>query len=237
MRPLVLCIACTLATAATAVAQTPSLGGPMKHIMVGFDDTALHVHVDDAVATPILRDPGVAYAEPAGVLVGSMHNAQYGWMIEGAWQLPPDTLIYIQQLTSSAGLSVYSGRTLASMPNYSPIFGTLSSGPTVQWSGTMLHNWYATHTPGAHSARYRVYLGDAVGDPVVAFQPADVTLEFIALPACIGDADQNGQVLVNDIFTYLNAWFASSPTADIDGEIGLTILDVFAFLNAWFAGC
>lgn len=53
---------------------------------------------------------------------------------------------------------------------------------------------------------------------------------------CKANFDGVGGVNVQDIFQYLNAWFASSPSADLDGD-GVNVQDIFAFLNAWFAGC
>jgi hypothetical protein len=41
---------------------------------------------------------------------------------------------------------------------------------------------------------------------------------------------------VQDIFDFLNAWFAGSPAGDFNGG-GLTVQDIFDFLNGWFAGC
>ncbi|MBY0311102.1 MAG: hypothetical protein K2W85_03440 [Phycisphaerales bacterium] len=58
-----------------------------------------------------------------------------------------------------------------------------------------------------------------------------------AAPACPADFDGMGGVTVQDIFGFLNAWFASDPRADFDGTGGVTVQDIFAFLNAWFAGC
>jgi YVTN family beta-propeller protein len=50
-------------------------------------------------------------------------------------------------------------------------------------------------------------------------------------------ADFNGGGLaVQDIFDFLNAWFAGLPSADFNGG-GLAVQDIFDFLNAWFAGC
>ncbi|MBY0312244.1 MAG: hypothetical protein K2W85_09250 [Phycisphaerales bacterium] len=54
---------------------------------------------------------------------------------------------------------------------------------------------------------------------------------------CGPDFDASGTLTVNDIFAFLNAWFAGQSSADVDGTSGLTVNDVFAFLNAWFAGC
>ncbi len=42
---------------------------------------------------------------------------------------------------------------------------------------------------------------------------------------------------VQDIFDFLNAWFAGAPAADFNHVGGLSVQDIFDFLNAWFAGC
>jgi hypothetical protein len=41
---------------------------------------------------------------------------------------------------------------------------------------------------------------------------------------------------VQDIFDFLNAWFAGDPSADIDGG-GLAVSDIFTFITLWFSGC
>lgn len=51
------------------------------------------------------------------------------------------------------------------------------------------------------------------------------------------DFDRNGSVDVQDVFAFLNAWFAGSNAANFDGRNGIDIQDIFSFLNAWFAGC
>lgn len=58
-----------------------------------------------------------------------------------------------------------------------------------------------------------------------------------ASQTCAVDVSLDGFVTVNDIFQFLNIWFASAPGADFDGVGGITTGDVFAFLNAWFQGC
>lgn len=61
-----------------------------------------------------------------------------------------------------------------------------------------------------------------------------------ATGCCFADFDSAAGVTINDIFAYLNAWFAGSPYAKWEGD-GVSpsgsIQDVFTFLNAWFAGC
>ncbi len=53
---------------------------------------------------------------------------------------------------------------------------------------------------------------------------------------CPADFDGNGAVTVQDIFTFLAAWFAFDPRADSDGNGLIGTPDIFAFLAAWFAG-
>ncbi len=72
------------------------------------------------------------------------------------------------------------------------------------------------------------------------------TLTLSQIP-CAPDIDGVPGVAIDDIFAYLNAWFAGctgqggSPcngvNADFDGVGGVAIDDIFAYLNAWFAGC
>jgi hypothetical protein len=55
--------------------------------------------------------------------------------------------------------------------------------------------------------------------------------------ACPPDYDQSGGLSVQDIFAFLNGWFANSIAADFDHSGDLAVLDIFAFLNGWFTGC
>lgn len=62
-------------------------------------------------------------------------------------------------------------------------------------------------------------------------------VEVVPTPTCRADFDNNGSLGVQDIFEFLNAWFAGLPSADFDGMNGPDVQDIFGFLNAWFAGC
>jgi hypothetical protein len=52
-------------------------------------------------------------------------------------------------------------------------------------------------------------------------------------------ADFNGVdgLTVQDIFDFLNAWFAGDSATDVNNADGVTVQDIFDFLNIWFAGC
>lgn len=55
-------------------------------------------------------------------------------------------------------------------------------------------------------------------------------------PSCPADFSHDGQIMVNDLFAYLDAWFAVESSADIDGMVGVGVSDLFYFLDLWFAG-
>jgi hypothetical protein len=56
---------------------------------------------------------------------------------------------------------------------------------------------------------------------------------------CYADYNHSGTSTIDDIFIYLNAWFANSPYAKVggNGTATPTIDDIFLFLNHWFGGC
>ena len=56
-------------------------------------------------------------------------------------------------------------------------------------------------------------------------------------PACRADFDGSGALAPDDIFAFLNAWFAGNISADYDQSGSLSVQDIFDFINAWFAGC
>ncbi len=58
-------------------------------------------------------------------------------------------------------------------------------------------------------------------------------------PCCRADFNHVNGLSIQDIFDYLNAWFAGSLTTDTEnnGAGPLTIQSIFNFLNLWFAGC
>jgi hypothetical protein len=72
--------------------------------------------------------------------------------------------------------------------------------------------------------------------PLSAFNFDVIGIVPVPLP-CAAGFDAQGGATVDDIFIYLNAWFAGDLRADADRSGGLSVDDIFVFLNAWFAGC
>lgn len=54
---------------------------------------------------------------------------------------------------------------------------------------------------------------------------------------CPADFNCSGSLSTQDIFDFLNAWFALDPRADVNGSGTLDPQDIFDFVGAWFAGC
>lgn len=54
---------------------------------------------------------------------------------------------------------------------------------------------------------------------------------------CRPDVNSDAELSTQDIFDYLNLFFASNPAADYNGSGGTDLQDVFDFLNGWFTGC
>ena len=54
--------------------------------------------------------------------------------------------------------------------------------------------------------------------------------------SCIGDFNDDGRVTVQDIFAFLQAWFAHNPAAAINGG-PVSVQNIFDFLAAWFRKC
>jgi hypothetical protein len=60
---------------------------------------------------------------------------------------------------------------------------------------------------------------------------------LLRIRACRADFDNSGSISIDDIFIYINAWFANNPRANWDCGTPLNIDDIFIYINAWFAGC
>jgi len=147
------------------------------------------------------------------VLNGKHYNAQLGWMPmnAGSWTLPSGLALWIKTLsvTGPGTLEVYEGGQGATSPvlpmsahTLDPILGV---GQPWKWfdpdvvagntappfpasgSGIMVHNWYATTTPGRYAVDYEVYVGDAVtGQADPGYTPATTRIRLVPEPSTLG---------------------------------------------------
>ena len=109
----------------------------------------------------------------------------------------------------------------------------------------LTYQWQRGNPPapvsGATSAFFPIFsvkLSDAGAySCVVTGSCGSITSLTAQLTICIADFDCSGRVTVQDIFSFLTAWFASNPQADVNGSGVVDVHDIYAFLRAWFQGC
>jgi hypothetical protein len=111
-------------------------------------------------------------------------------------------------------------------------------GDTWQWDGS--GTWTQLAIPGPTPRDFHAMVYDSGRDVIVLFGGADgvsINGETWELVPCPADFNRSGSVGIQDIFDFLNAWFAGDASADFNHVNGLTEQDIFDFLSSWFAGC
>ena len=104
----------------------------------------------------------------------------------------------------------------------------------LRW-GTMYNYWFTAN----------VAPEPALGSVSVALfrpgTPSSITISGLPVPEqqppCRADFDASGTLAVQDIFTFIAAWFADDLRSDWNGVGGITQQDIFDYLAAWFVGC
>ncbi len=231
----VFCLVVSLGLGAGALADSPILGGEMKHIMVWLDGgPGLACEADPSVPTPEFQNYGHSYAGGAAVLNDTWYNAQFGWVIEGFWEIPGGASIWIEQVAADPGLRSFAGASPV-LEEFAPIFGTDGSPPRIAWDGRMLHNWYAVTEPGLCRATYLVYFGGPAGEPLPGYLPGEVTLEWRA--GCASDFNRDWFVNGDDFDSFVAEFAAGAPGADFDGNGFVNGDDFDSFVVAFESGC
>ena len=160
---------------------------PMEHVMVTFDNGAISAHANNDSSSPIqlLRFEGESYSGAAASLDDTYYSDQYGWVPDGFISLGADEFVWIETVSSTAGLNVYEGgmRMMRENHSYDAILGTDGSDNAWMWGGTMTHNWYSAESLGAYEVTYEVFVGDALGNALSAYTSDTVTLFFNAVPS------------------------------------------------------
>ena len=152
--------------------------------------------------------------------------------------------------SESAGFT--STRALAVSADGSVIVGTASDGIATQafiWTaaggirtlrttlmldnGLDLSGWTLTDARGI-SADGRTIVGNGIS-PCGRAQPWIAHLG--TTPPCTADFNGDGHTSTQDIFAFLDAWFAGAGTADINHVNCVDTQDIFDFLALWFVGC
>lgn len=117
-----------------------------------------------------------------------------------------------------------------------PITGTTTNGvATAHWPIRI-----GDRSDG--DVRYAQWLIADAGAPNGEARSAAAQIRFFCgsmgcQTVCTADFDRNGTRNADDIFSFLDAWFSLSASADVNHSDQVTADDIFAFLDAWFAGC
>ncbi|HCT46821.1 MAG: hypothetical protein CMJ35_00750 [Phycisphaerae bacterium] len=195
-------------SAGTAAASTPTLGGPMSHLLVTLFQNQVYLTFESpAMSTVSMQGNEGDFVGDASLLNNMGYNAQFGWLANGFISLPPDSGIFMRTLSSSPHLNVYEEST------FNPIFGTDGSDDVWQWDGTMTHNWYSTETHGSHWARYEVFVGDLFGNPLDGYTSASIDLTFEYGP------DLSGRIGVKN-----SPSIGALPTPGVMSTLGIGIV-------------
>ncbi|MFG0246819.1 MAG: hypothetical protein ACF8MF_12300 [Phycisphaerales bacterium JB052] len=192
----------------TAAASTPTLGGPMSHLLITLFQNQVYLTFESpAMSTVTMQGNEGDFVGGASVLNGMGYNAQFGWLANGFISLPPESGIFVRTLVSSPYLNVYEESTFDS------ILGTDGSDDVWQWDGTMTHNWYSTETHGEHWVRYEVFVGDLFGNPLDGYTSASIDLAFEYGP------DLSGRIGVKN-----SPSIGALPTPGVMSTLGIGIV-------------
>jgi hypothetical protein len=117
----------------------------------------------------------------------------------------------------------------------------LNSGETWEWNGTV---WTQRAIAGPRARYFPAMAYDAVRGGMLLFggYTSGATVggtngETWSLSRCAADFNGDGSAAIQDIFDYLNAWFAGDPRTDFNRNGIIEVQDIFDFLDAWFVGC
>jgi hypothetical protein len=154
-------------------------------------------------------------------------------LYDGCWPAAPDAIACVDGCQSPAMLT----QTLAAGQSVSiRVRGCFLGFDAPNEFGSFTLS-VGSESIGACCAGTTCRLDSAIGCASDHFAGAGVACSATgATPCCRADFNHDGQPAVQDIFDFLNAWFAGDARADFNGG-GLDVQDIFDFLNAWFAGC
>jgi probable HAF family extracellular repeat protein len=113
---------------------------------------------------------------------------------------------------------------------WTPSSGWVDVNSYLQSFGIDLTGWGPLSAHGV-SADGLILVGNGTHNGVGEAWIADLHV------ACRADFNHSGILSTQDIFDFLNAWFAGEARADFNGVGGLTEQDIFDYITAWMTGC
>jgi hypothetical protein len=233
------------------VASVPASG----QMFVDVDPALSLVHVADVQAqvparnaTPLyLAVPTAPYGDLVVTLAGlALNQTPSGEFLgpaptgaQGAWALGPVPIGASGSASYNAFLGQCQALTNASAP--CGLASNLASGGTLQ---SQITNAHAEYQQGILHVQGQLTVTLPMPPVSLATESIFIVLSFSGTAAsCAADFDGSGIRDADDLFAFLDAWFAQSGTvgpglsADFNAGGFVDADDLFAFLDAWFAGC
>ncbi len=103
----------------------------------------------------------------------------------------------------------------------------------IRWSTTYNFRFQANRAPAMGTITLGLFRPDAAGDNT----PLNIPGIAVPIDHCMADFNNSGAVSLDDLFAFLEAYFAGQSAADVNGVGGVSVEDVFAFLAGWVRGC
>lgn len=147
------------------------------------------------------------------------------------WTMTSQTQTFVVDVTNNAG---------SPTPTWSRVLTINSTSPDLLTTPRWNRHTFRLSSIVAPSASMRLrFIASSTGpNDIVEIALDDITIDAITCERapCPGDYNADGMVTVQDVFDFLNDWFAGSPRAALTGN-PLSVQDIFDFINFWFAPC
>ncbi len=155
--------------------------------------------------------------------------------------------------SSTIALGVFAAAELAGLSTHANAQPVNSCGVTMRGPVCSIFQpdgggkWYIG-TLGSFTPGQRLRISGVLDTNCMAACPGidgcvtNIVVQQCVTIVCVADFDQSGAVGLQDLFAYLQAYFAnvvgpSPPGADIDHSGAITLDDLFQFLAIWFGNC
>jgi hypothetical protein len=193
-----------------------------------FTDAPFNVDVNITAGTTVF----VMLGQYGTISGGGWNTLTTSWAVNGTCCVGTFCTISIQ--TDCTGLWTTGG---TCTPNPCTPAGVCCRGSTCSTNYTSAAACQAATTSATSTGPGFAFVATATNCNTPVTVPG--TLGNVRTPCCYANYNHNAGIEVQDIFDYLNDWFAGRKIALVggDGDTGsLTVQNIFDFLNSWFAG-
>lgn len=207
----------------------------------------------------LIDGPGISGAtSPTLNLSGVMLAGTYRCIVTGSCGPTPSNAAELI-LASSPQITEHpqTGRSCPSAPTTFSVTATSDPAPSYRWqwrptgtstwtdlgvgvnpaSGTSRLTAQGVNTATLSVQSLAILPGSDHFRCVVGVSECEASSDSATFTICPADHNCSGSLTVQDLFSFLAAWFAGEDTGDFDHSGTASVQDIFSFLAAWFSGC